>query len=156
MQTGPLLVLPSDHYIKNEKKFITLIKNTTKINIKDKLICFGIKPTSPETKYGYIIRDDKTLKYSTLSKIKSFKEKPSLNKAPSNYAVIGRYILPTKIFSILKKQRPGKNGEIHITDSIRFLIKNRYNFLGHVFDGMYLDCGTMQGYINSFIKISKL
>ena len=88
--------------------------------------------------------------------IKDVVEKPSLNKAPSNYAVIGRYILPTKIFSILKKQRPGKNGEIHITDSIRFLIKNRYNFLGHVFDGMYLDCGTMQGYINSFIKISKL
>ena len=51
-------------------------------------------------------------------------EKPSVNKAPSRYAVIGRYILPKKIFKILKKQKPGQNGEIHITDSIRTLILN--------------------------------
>ena len=81
MQTGPLLVLPSDHYIKSEKKFINLIKNTTKNNITDKLICFGIEPTSPETKYGYIIKDNKTSKKSVMSKIKRFKEKPNLNKA---------------------------------------------------------------------------
>ena len=81
IQDGPLLVLPSDHYINNSKKFITLIKDTIKNNIKNKLICFGIEPTSPETKYGYIIKENAKLKSSEIYKIKSFKEKPELNKA---------------------------------------------------------------------------
>ena len=80
-QTGPLLVLPSDHYIKNQKKFHALIKKTMQNDIIEKLICFGIQPTSPETKYGYIIRDNKKTKSSTIFKIISFKEKPYLNKA---------------------------------------------------------------------------
>ena len=62
-------------------------------------------------------------------------EKPSIKTAPSNKAVIGRYILPKTIFSKLLKQKPGKGGEIHITDAIQLLIneKNKiiaYNFLG--------------------------
>ena len=83
-------------------------------------------------------------------------EKPNIRSAPSNFAVIGRYILPTKIFKILKEQKPGKNGEIHITDSIRTLIHQRNKFIGHVFAGKYLDCGSMSGYINSTIEVSKL
>ena len=83
-------------------------------------------------------------------------EKPSIKSAPSNYAVIGRYILPVEIFKILKKQKPGKNGEIHITDAIRTLIHQDNKFIGHVFAGKYLDCGTMQGYVNSFTEIAKL
>ena len=88
--------------------------------------------------------------------IKDVIEKPKVKSAPSNYAVIGRYILPTKIFQILKRQKPGQNGEIHITDAIRMLIHQKNKFIGHVFDGKYLDCGTMKGYINSSIEISKL
>ena len=88
--------------------------------------------------------------------IKDVIEKPDIKSAPSNYAVIGRYILPRKIFSILKKQKPGKNKEIHITDSIRTLILNKNKFVGHIFAGKYLDCGSMKGYINSTLEISKL
>ena len=88
--------------------------------------------------------------------IKDVVEKPNINIAPSNYAVIGRYILPRTIFNILKRQKPGQNGEIHITDSIKTLINKKNKFIGHVFAGKYLDCGTMKGYINSSIKISKL
>ena len=88
--------------------------------------------------------------------IKDVIEKPSIKKAPSRYAVIGRYILPYKIFRILKNQKAGQNGEIHITDAIRNLIHNNNDFIGHIFSGKYLDCGTMQGYINSTLKISKL
>ena len=87
--------------------------------------------------------------------IKDVIEKPSIKDAPSNQAVIGRYILPKKIFKILKKQKPGKNGEIHITDSIRTLIHKKNKFIGHIFSGKYLDCGTMNGYINSSLEISK-
>ena len=83
-------------------------------------------------------------------------EKPSITKAPSNKAVIGRYILPRKIFEILSKQKPGKGGEIHITDAIQTLIKQNENFIAHRFSGKYLDCGTMHGYIKSNLEISKL
>jgi len=88
--------------------------------------------------------------------IKDVIEKPSRKEAPSNYAVIGRYILNKKIFKILKNQQPGQNGEIHITDSIRSLILKKNKFIGHLFSGKYLDCGTMKGYNNSFIELSRL
>ncbi|MFL2894995.1 MAG: sugar phosphate nucleotidyltransferase [Candidatus Pelagibacter sp.] len=83
-------------------------------------------------------------------------EKPSIKRTPSNKAVIGRYILPKEIFSILKKQKPGIGGEIHITDAIQSLIKQNKKFIAHNFKGKYLDCGTMHGYIKSSMEISKL
>ena len=88
--------------------------------------------------------------------IKDVIEKPSLSKAPSNKAVIGRYILPKKIFSKLLKQKPGKGGEIHITDAIQSLINENNKFIAHSFTGKYLDCGSMHGYIKSSLEISKL
>ena len=83
-------------------------------------------------------------------------EKPKQNEAPSNNAVIGRYILPKEIFAKLENQNSGIGGEIHITDSIRKLIKENHKFIGHNFAGKYLDCGTMSGYIKSSLEISKL
>ena len=87
--------------------------------------------------------------------IKDVVEKPNINDAPSNNAVIGRYILPKKIFYILKNQKKGKGGEIHITDAIRTLIQQNNKFIGHNFEGKYLDCGTMHGYIKSSLEIAK-
>ena len=87
--------------------------------------------------------------------IKSVVEKPSIKEAPSNKAVIGRYILPRTIFNEITNLKPGKGGEIHITDAIQSLINNNNKFLGHNFSGKYLDCGTMRGYINSTFEIAK-
>ena len=83
-------------------------------------------------------------------------EKPNIKQAPSNFAIIGRYILHKKIFNNLKNQKKGKGGEIHITDAIKKLIRDGEKFIGHNFKGKYLDCGTMDGYINSSVEISKL
>ena len=83
-------------------------------------------------------------------------EKPTIKEAPSNKAVIGRYILPKKIFQILLKQKPGKGGEIHITDAIHSLIRKNEKFIAHNFTGKYLDCGSMKGYIKSSLEIAKL
>ena len=79
-----------------------------------------------------------------------------LKNAPSNKAVIGRYILPKKFFSKLSKLKPGKGGEIHITDAIQSLINENDKFIAHNFSGKYLDCGSMNGYIKSTMEISKL
>ncbi len=88
--------------------------------------------------------------------IKNVIEKPSIKHAPSNKAVIGRYILSKSIFSKLSKQKPGKSGEIHVTDAIQSLIKEDNKFIAHLFSGKYLDCGSMRGYIKSNFEISKL
>jgi len=145
-----ILLLPDDLIIKNNctlsmvklfNKYKSSIIASKKVKLKD-VERWGIFKMKKFNKNNFFIND--------------VVEKPSINKAPSTYAVIGRYILTKKIFGILKKQRPGKNGEIHITDSIRTLIKQKQKFIGHIFSGKYLDCGTMKGYINSNLEISKL
>ena len=83
-------------------------------------------------------------------------EKPSTKVAPSNKAVIGRYILPKKIFLKLQKLTPGKGGEIHITDAIQSLINEKEKFVAHNFSGKYLDCGSMNGYIKSTMEVAKI
>ena len=88
--------------------------------------------------------------------IKGVIEKPTIKKAPSNKAVIGRYILPKSIFSKLLNMKTGKGGEIHITDAIQSLINENEKFVAHNFLGKYLDCGTLKGYIESSKEISKL
>jgi UTP--glucose-1-phosphate uridylyltransferase len=83
-------------------------------------------------------------------------EKPAILKAPSNKAVIGRYILPKSIFLKLKMTKPSISGETHITDAIKLLIHDNKKFIAHNFEGKYLDCGTLNGYINSTKEIAKL
>ena len=83
-------------------------------------------------------------------------EKPSKKTAPSNNAVIGRYILPRSIFNKIKSLKPKRGKEAHITDAIQLLINDKERFIAHNFEGKYLDCGTMNGYINSSIEIGKL
>ena len=87
--------------------------------------------------------------------IKSVIEKPTVKEAPSNNAVIGRYILPKTIFNKLLKLKPSNGGEIHITDAIKKLIANGEKFYANIFKGKYLDCGTLEGYINSSIQIAR-
>ena len=83
-------------------------------------------------------------------------EKPAIKDAPSNKAVIGRYILSKSIFAKLRTIKPSQGGEIHITDAIQSSISNNEKFIAHNFQGKYLDCGTMNGYINSCKEIAKL
>jgi UTP--glucose-1-phosphate uridylyltransferase len=56
----------------------------------------------------------------------------------------------------LSNQKPGKGGEVHITDAIQSLIKEKNKFIAHNFSGKYLDCGSMNGYIKSTLEIAKL
>ena len=145
-----LMLLPDDLIIKNNCSLEML-----KLHNKYKLSIIASKKIETKNASRWGIFSLKKFQKNNFW-IKDVIEKPSIKSAPSNYAVIGRYILPTKIFKILKKQKPGQNGEIHITDAIRTLIYKKNKFIGHVFAGKYLDCGTMRGYINSTIEVSKL
>ena len=145
-----LMLLPDDLIIKNNCSLAML-----KLHKKYKMSIIASKKVKTKNVSRWGIFSLKKFQKNNFW-IKDVIEKPSIKFAPSNYAVIGRYILPTKIFKILKKQKPGQNGEIHITDAIRKLIYKKNKFIGHVFAGKYLDCGSMSGYINSTIEVSKL
>ena len=60
-----------------------------------------------------------------------------------------------KILSVLKNQGKGRGGEIHITAAIKTLIKKNEKFYGNIFKGKYIDCGTLDGFVNSGLIISK-
>jgi len=75
-------------------------------------------------------------------------EKPSSEDAPSNLAIIGRYILIPEIFDVLRTTAPGKNGELQITDALATLAKQG-KVLGLKFTGRRFDCGSVNGFVEA-------
>lgn len=75
-------------------------------------------------------------------------EKPDAKDAPSNFAVIGRYILTPDIFDILEKTGPGKNGEIQLTDALLAQAKSGC-VLAYRFRGRRFDCGSVEGFVEA-------
>ena len=146
-----LMLLPDDLIIKNNcsKSMIASHKK-----YKASVIASMTVKSNTVSRWGIFKILKKLSKNNFL--INDVVEKPSIKNAPSNKAVIGRYILPVTIFKKLKKLKPGKGGEIHITDAIQLLINENEKFIAHNFKGKYLDCGTMSGYINSSTEIKNL
>jgi len=86
--------------------------------------------------------------------IKGMIEKPNPENAPSNIAVVGRYIIEPGVFDHLSLQKKGTNNEIQLTDSLSSQI-GKAPFIGYIFDGKRYDCGTKLGFIqaNSFFAL---
>jgi len=78
-------------------------------------------------------------------------EKPEPQDAPSNLAIIGRYILTPDIFDILKSTKPGKNGEIQITDALKVQAEQGM-VLAFKFDGKRYDCGSVDGFVEATVE----
>lgn len=86
-----------------------------------------------------------------IHKIQSMVEKPAREDAPSDLAVVGRYILVPRILSILEQTRPGAGGEIQLTDAISMLL-NEQRVLAHEFSGIRYDCGSKLGYLKATVE----
>tara|TARA_Y100001970_G_C14218801_1_gene851297 strand:- start:1735 stop:2553 length:819 start_codon:yes stop_codon:yes gene_type:complete len=145
-----LMLLPDDLIIKKNCS-LEMIKLYQKK--RSSIIATKTVPHKTVSRWGILSITKKKKDYFQISDVV---EKPSIKKSPSNFAIIGRYILPRKILPQIKRLRPGKGKEIHITDAIKNLIKDGEKFYGKIFRGKYLDCGTMQGYINSSKKIKQV
>jgi len=102
-------------------------------------------PMDEVHKYGVIsgeqIRDD-------IVRVNSMVEKPDPDKAPSNLAVIGRYILTPDIFDYLRETPPGKNGEIQLTDAIMRQAEAGC-VMAYKFKGRRFDCGSIEGFVEA-------
>ncbi len=145
-----LMLLPDDLIIKkNCSKSMIKVHNKYNSSVMASL---KVKKKTV-SRWGIYKLNKKLSKNNSL--INGVIEKPSIKSAPSNKAVIGRYIIPKSIFKKLTIQKPSQGGEIHITDAIQSLINDGEKFIAHEFTGDYLDCGTMEGFINSNKNIGK-
>jgi len=101
------------------------------------------------SKYGIV--KPEILQSKRIFKITDLVEKPALDQAPSNLAIIGRYILTPEIFEILGKLAPGSNNEIQLTDALRIL--NKFQpIIGYLCDGKRYDTGNVLGYFQANIE----
>ncbi|MGJ8686333.1 MAG: UTP--glucose-1-phosphate uridylyltransferase GalU [Spongiibacteraceae bacterium] len=102
-------------------------------------------PIEDVEKYGVIAGEDMG---NGLYRVEDMVEKPSPEAAPSNLAIIGRYILTPDIFDILRDTPPGKNGEVQITDALMTQAKAGC-VLAYKFKGQRFDCGSVPGFIEA-------
>lgn len=109
----------------------------------------AVQAVSPEDSEQYGIIGYKT-KEGRLSQINTIVEKPSRKDAPSNLAVVGRYILTSSIFPYLSKTPIGKNGEIQLTDAIARQLNDEVMYAWE-FEGIRYDCGSKFGYLKATI-----
>ncbi|HEY4530394.1 MAG TPA: UTP--glucose-1-phosphate uridylyltransferase GalU [Luteimonas sp.] len=98
--------------------------------------------------YGIVATDEFS---DRRGRINAIVEKPKPADAPSNMAVVGRYVLSPRIFELLESTRPGAGGEIQLTDAISALL-GRENVLAYHFQGTRFDCGTHIGLIEATIR----
>jgi UTP--glucose-1-phosphate uridylyltransferase len=104
-------------------------------------------PMSQTNKYG-IIAGNLVNNSNTTYQVTEMVEKPEENDAPSNLAIIGRYILTPDIFNILKKIKPDKSGELQITDALNIQAKQG-KVIAYKFKGKRFDCGSVKGYLEA-------
>ena len=112
----------------------------------------GIEQVPRPTVNRYGIIDSESIA-KNLFKVNAIVEKPAVDKAPSNLAVVGRYILTPRIFKLLEQTERGAGNEIQLTDGIAKLL-NEESVLGHEFSGKRFDCGSKSGYLKATVEFA--
>ena len=107
-------------------------------------------PRDQTDKYGIV---DATPVSDRAAKIKMVVEKPKPAVAPSNLAIVGRYVLPGRIFGLLEKTKPGAGGEIQLTDAIEALLSEQSE-LAYRFSGTRFDCGNKLGLVKATLHMA--
>lgn len=105
-------------------------------------------PHSEVSKYGIV---DGMHIEDGVYKVKDMVEKPKIEEAPSDLAILGRYIITPAIFDILDKTEPGKGGEIQLTDALKTLMKTEAMY-AYIFDGRRYDVGDKLGFLQATVE----
>ena len=111
-------------------------------------------PEKDVSKYGVVDISGESLAAGESKPMKGMVEKPDLEDAPSNLAVVGRYVLSSDIWDILEKTPVGAGDEIQLTDAIATLMDWEQVNAYHM-KGTYFDCGDKLGYMQAFVEYSK-
>lgn len=113
----------------------------------------GCQIVSDEQVSSYGIVGGETLENRRLMRVSDMVEKPSLEEAPSRMAVLGRYIIRPEIFSILGETKPGKGGEIQLTDALKVLAQ-REAVYAYDFEGKRYDLGDKLGFLEATVEFA--
>ncbi len=108
-------------------------------------------PPNETDKYGIV---DATAIDARSARIRHMIEKPKPAEAPSNLAVVGRYVLPGRIFQLLEQTTPGAGGEIQLTDAIDALLQEQGKVLAYRFEGTRFDCGNKAGLVRATMHMA--
>lgn len=150
----PFLVLLGDDIIYTDKNKGELPVSKQLMNKYEELqgMILGVQkvPKNDVNKYGII----KSLNYidDDTMEVEDFVEKSAIIEAPSQFAVLGRYILEPEIFSYLENLKPGKNGEIQLTDAIFNMKKDGLKLYAYDFKGIRYDIGNKMGIYKANIE----
>jgi UTP--glucose-1-phosphate uridylyltransferase len=143
------VLLPDDFIVSDTPT----LANMMAIHAEHDNIVVALKKVTQEQIPHLGIVDISTEENSNLAKINSMVEKPNLSEAPSDIAIIGRYILPPTIFDELDQLSPGALGEIQLTDALSGLLMT-HPCLGFLFSGHHFDVGTPPGLLKASIHMA--
>ena len=142
------VILPDDVFIHKEPVLSQLIKVHERLG--GSVIALEQVELENVSRYGIVASTEVE---PGIHKISDMVEKPSLSEAPSNYAIMGRYVLSPEIFPILHAQGTGAGGEIQLTDALRTLAKSEPVW-GVVYKGRRFDCGTQKGWLAANVQLA--
>ncbi|MFU7516449.1 UTP--glucose-1-phosphate uridylyltransferase GalU [Clostridium sp. HCS.1] len=143
----PFAVLLADDIVYNNTPCLSQLINCYN---EYKTSILGVQEVNEENVSKYGIVDGIKIE-DRIYKVKELIEKPSIENAPSNIAILGRYIVTPKIFGILEKAKPGKGGEIQLTDALLKLLEEEEMY-AYNFEGRRYDVGDKQGFLEANIE----
>lgn len=111
---------------------------------KDQISAYGVVDAEPVSDNG---------RENRLFRIRNMVEKPKPADAPSNLAIIGRYVLTPEIFTCIESIEPGSGGEIQLTDALKFMLRNRPIY-GLKFEGKRYDAGDKLGFLKATVEFA--
>ncbi|RXJ60658.1 UTP--glucose-1-phosphate uridylyltransferase GalU [Candidatus Marinarcus aquaticus] len=143
----PFAVILADDLCDNTGVSKGVLSQMVKLYEKHQCCIVAIEevPKEQTNKYGVIAGEEIE---NNLYRVNDMIEKPDPKDAPSNLAIIGRYILIPEIFDVLQTTQPGKGGEIQITDALLTLAKQG-KVLAYKFEGQRFDCGSVEGFVEA-------
>lgn len=145
----PFAVMLGDDVVESE---VPCLKQLINCFNEYKTTILGVQTVAPENvdKYGII---DGIHIEDRVYKVKKLVEKPAVEEAPSNIAILGRYIITPQIFEILENTKPGKGNEIQLTDALETLIKHEAMY-AYNFEGRRYDVGDKLGFLQATIEFA--
>lgn len=128
------------------------LKQLIQVYDRFRTVILGVQPVPKQQVSLYGIVDGNPIE-DKVYKVEDLIEKPSLPEAPSNIAILGRYILTPEIFDILEHTKPGRGGEIQLTDALRELAQQQVMY-ACVFDGIRYDVGNKLGFLKATVEFA--
>lgn len=145
----PFAVLLGDDVVDSE---VPCLKQLMDCYKEYKTTILGVQTVKHEDVNKYGIVDGIHIE-DRVYKVKKLVEKPAIEEAPSNVAILGRYIITPQIFDILQNTEPGKGGEIQLTDALQTLIENEAMY-AYNFEGRRYDVGDKLGFLQATVEFA--